>query len=256
MWSNPHLLNRLSNALFAASALAVVGAACYGMARSPAFPLRAIEVVGKLEHVRRPQVVGALQGQVSGTFFTADLGFLRERFQSIPWVRRAEIRRHWPDRLQVTLDEHVPLARWGRPEDAQLLNRQGEPFYAASSGDLPVLSGPEGTERLMASRYGQFLATLAPLGVVPTEVLLSERFAWQVKLENGVWLQLGREQPRDPVNERLARFVEAYPRTIGKLDARLHGDGMRVDLRYANGFAVRVPGLERTNSGRAARPRA
>ena len=117
-------------------------------------------------------------------------------------------------------------------------------------------SGPEGSERLVASRFSQFRAALAPLGVVPAAVTLSDRYAWQLRLDNGVWLQLGRDQSKDPVVDRLARFIEAYPRTVGRLDARLQAQGMRVDLRYANGFAVRVPGLEQANKGRAARPRA
>jgi cell division protein FtsQ len=250
MWSDARLLNLASNALFALSALLIAASACYAVVRSPAFPLRAIEVRGPLEHVRKPQVVASLQGHVRGTFFTADLDALRARFEAMPWVRRAEVRRSWPDRLVVRLEEHVALARWGRSEDARLINVQGEAFTAETEADLALLSGPAGSERSVAGRYARFRSLVEPLGVAPTQVTLSERLAWQLRLGNGLVLQLGRDTARDPVDERLGRFVEAYPRTVGKLQARLEGASLRVDLRYPNGFAVRIPGLQRMNEER------
>jgi cell division protein FtsQ len=252
VWSNVRALNLLSNALFALSGIVVCAAGVYALVRSPAFPLRTIEVGERLEHVRRAQVVAALQNEVSGTFFTADLERLRSRFETIPWVRHAEVRRRWPDRLVVRVEEHMALARWGRREDARLVNVQGEPFSAESADELPVISGPVGSEREVARRLVQFRAQLEPLGMAPQQVLLSERLAWQLRLANGLVLQLGRESAKDSLGDRLSRFVEAYPRTVAKLDR----PNLRVDLRYPNGFAVRVPGLDRINDGRTARPRA
>jgi cell division protein FtsQ len=256
MWSSPRLLNLAANALFALSALLLAAAGCYALVRSPAFPLRAIEVGGTLEQVRKAQIVGALQGHVSGTFFTVDLESVRSRFESISWVRRAEVRRRWPDRLVVRVEEHVALARWGRPEEARLVNVHGEAFSGVSERELPSLSGPGGSERLVATRYAEYRSLLAPLGIGLSQVLLSERLAWQLRLDNGLVLQLGRDAPRDPAGERLARFVQAYPVTVGRLEGRLERASLRVDLRYTNGFAVRVPGLERMREGREGRPRA
>jgi cell division protein FtsQ len=48
---------------------------------------------------------------------------------------------------------------------------------------------------------------------------------------------LGRDA--DGAETRLARFVEAYPATLGRI-ARRHE---YVDLRYPNGFALRVPDI-------------
>jgi cell division protein FtsQ len=80
---------------------------------------------------------------------------------------------------------------------------------------------------------------VAPLGVEPAQVALSARYAWQVRLSNGVVLELGRDDSRSPVEERLARFVAAYPRIAASLNRPLD----YVDLRYPNGFAIRVPDL-------------
>jgi cell division protein FtsQ len=260
-WSNTRLLNMASNALFALTAVLMLLAAGHALVRSPAFALRAIEVTGDLEHVRRSHVVGVLQGHVSGTFFTADLDALRGRFESIPWVRRAEVRRSWPDRLVVRLEEHTALARWGDPEDGRLVSVRGEPFNAFSPEDLPLFAGPEGTERLVAGRYAEFRSALAPLGSSVTQVLLSDRLAWQVRLASGLVLQLGREGEGGAITERLARFVEAYPRTVARLETKAERSGLSVDLRYPNGFAVRgfttrTAPSERITQGRDARRRA
>ncbi len=253
MWNNARLLNLVANALFALSGLLAASAAGVTLVRSPAFALRSIEVEGELTHVRRPDIVAVLEGRVSGTFFTVDLDALRARFELIPWVRRAEVRRHWPDRLVVRLEEHVPLARWGVPEDGRLVDTQGDVFGASESSDLPVFAGPAGSEREVARRYAEFSALLQPLKFSVRQVLLSERLAWQLRTGDGLVIELGRDVDGDPVPARLQRFVQAYPATLQQVG----GDhsAWRVDLRYPNGFALRVPGIDRTTKERTASAR-
>jgi cell division protein FtsQ len=255
MWDNPKALNIAAAALFALSAVLVAGSSLYGLVRSPAFPLRSIQVLGDLQHVTQSQVIAALQGRVSGTFFTVDLDEMRRAFEAIPWVRHAEVRREWPGRLLVRVEEQRPLARWGQTEEHTLINVQGEPFVASSELDLPSFAGPLGTEREVAHRYIEFVHALEPLGVAPRQVMLSERLAWQVRLDNGMVLLLGRDAARDPVSERLARFVQAYPGALARLDEAGSHSGARFDLRYPNGFALRVREAQQSVN-RSARPHA
>ncbi len=252
MWTNARQLTLAANALFAFAAVLVACFAAVALVRSSAFALRSIEIDGQLTHLRRTHVVAALQGHVSGTFFTADLDALRTRFESIPWVRRAEVRRHWPDRLVVRLEEHVALARWGTGEDARLVNVQGELFDAPDAGELPVFSGPSGSEREVTRRYAEFSSLLAPLGAPLAQLVLSDRLAWQLRTANALVLELGRDTDADPVSRRLERFVQAYPRTLAILDVR--GAQVRVDLRYPNGFALRIPGHVTEEKAASRRP--
>ena len=104
----------------------------------------------------------------------------------------------------------------------------------------------------MASGYAEFSTLLAPLGLRPRQVILSERRAWQLKLDSGLVVQLGRDLPKDGVHERLERFVEAYPRALGQIKRRLD----YVDLRYPNGFVLRVPGLQRADELKSPHPKA
>jgi cell division protein FtsQ len=152
-------------------------------------------------------------------------------------VSRVEVRREWPDRLVARIEAHVALARW---PGGKLLSTTGAVFEADAppAGPLPRLAGPPGTEREVARRFLAFRELVAPLGTEPVEVQLSARRAWQMRLANGLVLELGRDQTRGSVEERLARFVAVYPRLAASLDGRLE----HVDLRYPNGIAIRAPG--------------
>jgi cell division protein FtsQ len=206
----------------------------------PGVPLRVVEVENAVRHVTAEQVGDQLEGRVQGNFFGADLAAVRTALEALPWVRRVEVRRAWPDRIAVRIEEHVAFARW---TDRRLMNTFGELFEGGPVPGLPLLGGPAGSEREVAERYRAFRELLAPIGADPREVLLSARQAWQVRAtlpdRPSLTLDLGRDQPRQSVNERLARFVAVYPHTVGKLAAGID----HVDLRYPNGFALRVPDL-------------
>jgi cell division protein FtsQ len=237
MWNNPRLLNRVAALLAAAACLALLFAAQQWLLRSPLFPLREIAVHGPLAHTTQDDVDRATRGRVRGNFFAVDLGALRRAIEALPWVRTVQIQRAWPDRLEVSIEEHVPLAHWG--EDA-LINTFGEPFAVRSDAPLPRLDGPEGTATDVAARFLRFSQILAPLGLTIQRVVLTPRFAWRLTLNGGLQIVLGRDVGTHSAETRLARFAAAYPATLAKVER--HHD--YVDLRYPNGFALRVPGIE------------
>jgi len=230
MWDEPDLLNAAASLIFAAAFLLAGYGALHYVVRLPQFPLREVRVSGALEHVTRKQIEDVVTREFSGNFFTLDLAAVRSAFEKLPWVRAVSVRRQWPDRLDVTLEEHVPLARWG---GTALVNTQGEVFTAAYDGRLPLFVGPPGSAKEIAIQYGYFARRLAAIGQAPVEVRVSARGAWQLRLDSGLVIELGREQ----IESRLERLVAVYDRTIGRLQRRLD----YVDLRYTNGFAVRLP---------------
>jgi cell division protein FtsQ len=241
MWDNPDLLNGCANALYAFAAAALIYAGVHAAIHSPLLPLRHLALQGDLEHVTREQAEGAARAGAVGTFFSVDLDAVRRAFEALPWVRKVEVRRLWPDRIQVSIEEHVALARWGAadPQMQRLVNTYGEVFEGElpDAVRLPQFAGPIGSAEELTRRYGAFRQALAPLDLEPRQVLLSPRYAWQLRLSNGLTLELGRDQLKEPVLERLSRFVAFYAQTLGSLNRRLD----YVDLRYPNGFALRVP---------------
>lgn len=231
MWDNHRLLDKIATLLYALAAAAIVHAAVVTAIRSPMFALREVEIVGDTTHASRAQARALAARELRGTFFTVDLDQASATFAKLPWVRTAQVRRVWPDRLVVTLEEHVPLARWN---GEALVNLQGEVFNARTDDALPAFVGPEGASTEIASRYAAFRGMLAGVGRRPVEVRLSVRRAWQIELDDGRILELGRQD----LLPRLARYVAAYRTIVAHVPP-----GARIDLRYENGFAIRQPGL-------------
>jgi cell division protein FtsQ len=228
-------------------------------------PVAITEVVGTvapaLRHVNaatiRQAALPSLLASTSGNFFTVDLEAVRRAFETVAWVRRAQVRREWPNRLVVRIEEHQVLGTW---DDGRLVNTFGELFTAnpaeaeEDNRTLPELAGPEGSERDVASRYVDFRSWFARLALVPDQVTLSPRYAWTVHFDNGtdsgLTVDLGRERDGNTVPERVLRILNAWP----ALTARWPKPTL-IDLRYPNGFALRAEGLrlaEETPAG--ARP--
>ncbi|HEX5093866.1 MAG TPA: FtsQ-type POTRA domain-containing protein [Burkholderiales bacterium] len=233
MWDNPRQLNAAAGFLTALALIVFAVAAAQLLLRSTLFPIREILVTGVLVHTTRAQIESAAQGRLSGNFFAVDLADVRAGLESLPWVRRAEVRRVWPDQLEASLVEHVALARWA---DGGLVSDLGERFAGESAAVLPVFAGPEGSEAELTRRYRGFVDILAPLGVKPARVVMSRRRAWLLRLDDGLAIALGRDAEHDPVEARLRRLVAAYPESIGRMTHKVE----HVDLRYPNGFALRL----------------
>lgn len=232
MWDRTALMNIAASALYGIGWVLALYLAWGLAARLPVFALREVRIDSELKHVTRHQIENVVRRELKGNFLTVDLAATRAAFQRLPWVRSVSVRREWPSGLGVAFEEHVPLARWA---NTALVNTHGEVFRAAYDGELPVFIGPEGAAREIAIQYRYFLRSLEAIGERPVQVRVTPRRAWQLRLESGLIVELGREQ----LEARLARFVAAHGRTVGRIGRRID----RVDLRYSNGFAVRVPGL-------------
>jgi cell division protein FtsQ len=245
MWNNTRLLNLLANVMFGMAALIVLKLAVIAFINSPRFPVHTVRISGDLAGVAADQLSDAFAGRPMGNFFSVDLAAVRQWVEEVPWVRRATVRRAWPDRLDVRIEAQHALARWAADTEpsgrGQLVNIYGELFGADTDAQLPLLSGPAGTEKDVAVRYRRFYQLLAPLQQQPVEVTLTQRFAWEVRLSGGLLIALGRDGPHEDAQDRLARFVRMYPATLARLGPRV----AYVDLRYPNGFALRLPDMPR-----------
>jgi len=248
LWDRPALLNLISDVLILFGTTAL-GYACFSwFLRQPLFPIDEVVVSTPVAQVTAAQLEYAARTAVKGGFFTVDLDQVRQTFEKLPWVRKAEVRRHWPSSLEVRLEEHVAAAFWtvNGSGETRLVNRQGEVFIAASNAHMPSLAGPEGSAPLLLARYRSFGEAVAPLGHELVALTLSAREAWQLRLDNGLVIQLGREQASVPIGERLARFVKAYPVALEKTGIQV----AVADLRYPGGFALKAETVQKSVKGK------
>jgi len=245
MWQDAKSLNATANGIYALVMLACLAAGVWWLAQRPMFTLRTIRVenldAGELRHVNVLTLRSSTLGKIKGNFFTANLDSVRQAFESVPWVRRAAVRREWPNQLIVAVEEHEALGTWG--DDGRLLSTKGEVFTAnlaeaEEDHPLPGFSGPEGSEKDVLARFAELHAWFAPIKLEPEAVDLSSRYAWTVKLNNGLSVALGREQSRTTLKERVERLTAIYPQLVSRLE-----NIDTIDMRYQNGLALSAQGL-------------
>ncbi len=241
MWHKPHLLNAIADLLMLAASAVLLAAAAVWLVRVPSLPVRQVAFVEPLAHTRRLEIEQVLPSALKGNFFSINLEAVRGSLEKLPWVRKVEVRRVWPAKLEISVEEHRPAARWGDAR-GELVNSHGEVFSVLLGQEeaalLPLLFGPQGTSQEVLKRYGEFVGSFQAVGEKPVQLILSPRLAWQLKLETGMLVDMGREQAKAPLGARVQRFLEVYPETVAKQANR----PAVVDLRYPNGFAMRVAG--------------
>lgn len=190
-------------------------------------PVQTILLTGDRAHINDAQVEKMIRTRHRGSFFELDVESVHQDLEAMPWVFRASVRKRWPNSLNIYVVEQVAAAKWNSD---LLLNQFGESFPASVENlDLPNLFGPGGSEQTALQGYKamQSLLNRANLNII--ELTLSERFAWNIRLKNGVRLNLGRTE----FVSRLQRFVDLYP-LLEQQEKQLD----YVDLRYDTGLAV------------------
>lgn len=190
-------------------------------------PVQVIDFSGQFEQLDVLKLERLIRQSQPGSFFALDVNDIHRLLEEQAWVYRASVRKQWPNRLKVYLVEQTPVARWN--EDL-MLNPYGESFNAEGKNlGLPRLFGPGGSEKTALEGFNAMQRLLRSRQLDIEELSLSERFAWQVQLVNGIEINLGRQEFID----RLQRFVDVYP----LLSEQPKGVSY-VDLRYDTGLAV------------------
>ena len=199
-------------------------------------PIASVEFTGDVRRVPAAQLERLAAGLRGRQAREVAIASVREAVNRLPWVRDCAVRRRFPDALEVAIEAHVALARWG---DTRLVSVRGEVFTAEFDGDLPRFDGPDGTAAEMAAAWESLRESAAPLGSPVVEVRLTPRRAWQVKLASGLAIDLGRSD----IGARLGRFASVWTQIAEEAAAATHAD-----LRYPNGFALRGVAPEATKA--------
>jgi cell division protein FtsQ len=216
----------LALALVALPVVAVVN----GWVGSERWPLRTLRVQGDLHRVDTARLRATVLPYARAGFFAVRLGDAQEAVARLPWVERAEVRKRWPDVLEVSVVEHQPFARWGGD---RVLSRRGQLFPlrgAAVPAGLPLLDGPDTRVPDVVALYNEASALFAPGGLSVRELALDRRGSWSLTLSNDTQVVVGSQEPQ----ARLTRFARLLPQLLSQKQQPL----ARADLRYTNGFAL------------------
>jgi cell division protein FtsQ len=252
------LMNVTAAVLFIVFACLVAWALVAWAARSSWFAIGGIVVTGDVGHHNALTLRANVAPKLGGTFFTMDLGVARQTFEAVPWVRRAVIRREFPNRLKVVLQEHQAVAYWGPEGESRLLNNFGEVFDAnvgeVEQDTMPRLNGPDGQAAQVLTTYQALHPLFEGMDMTVEQFELTGRGSWVVTLDSGAAIELGRGT-LDEVLARTTRFLKTLTQVVAKYGRKPEALES-ADLRHEDGYAIRLRGVTTTATTAAAAPKA
>jgi cell division protein FtsQ len=194
-------------------------------------PIAVVKVEGNFQRLSEQEIETALQPYVATDFLAVDLDNIQQVVRALPWVSNVTVRRIWPDGLSIKVKEEMAIARWG---EKQLLDEEGRVFSPEHLQEdvmgLPVLNGPDGYEKKVMEQYERIGQLLHPLNRRITHLTLAARGAWDLQLDDGMKVMLG----RDHLMEKTQRFIRLYQAELAQSTTPI----LAVDVRYNNGIAV------------------
>ena len=242
------LMHMAASLMFVGVIVGALMAGVFALVRLPMFALTGITVQGDVEHNNAVTLRANVVGHMSGNFFTIDLGQVRSAFESVPWVRQAAVQREFPNRLRVTLQEHQPVAFWGDAGDGgdvRMVDSFGEVFEISADElegiQLPRLIGPDSQSQQVLAMYEALSPKFKALTLPLNGLELTGRGSWRARLSQGAVIELGRGSVEEvlPRLQRLSDTLEPITQRMGRKISAL----MSVDLRYDNGYALRLRGV-------------
>jgi cell division protein FtsQ len=248
LWNHPDRMQKVSRFLLRCFVVMLVIGILVWLGQRPVFELKQIQIEPisgqTLRHINKSIVKQQVLETVQGNFFSVRLEDVKRGFEAMPWVRHANVRRVWPNGLIVSIEEQKPFGTYGGADSHMLINSNGEVFAGRVSelGDdihLVDFYGPEDAGKEVISLYERANSWFKPWGAQVTSLALTERYAWHIKLSNGMKVEFGRDEESSDktlTEERVARLFKYWPQVQEKWSNRIDA----VDLRYANGFAVHL----------------
>lgn len=195
------------------------------------YPINSVRVETRLQNVSQEQIRNIVAAYAGEGFFQLNVDQIKQELELLAWVDSAAVKRQWPDKVVVQLLEHKPIAFWG---DEGMINSRGELFFpeltSSKYGDLPVFIGPDGSSASMLQAFNEMNNNIVKTDEMITHLEMNARRAWKIELQNGMRLQLGREN----FTARFNRFRDVYEQTVSKYIDVIE----LIDLRYTNGFSV------------------
>ncbi len=192
-----------------------------------------IQLVGA-KRLNRRDVLRIAGITESSTLFLIDADETRARILRNPWIAEATVRKLYPDRLEIIIEEKKPFAIWQNQGMFSIISRDGTVIDQVTSvqvrdSGLPFVVGVGADKRAEA-----FLALLNRFPQIRSEVAAAVYVAerrWNLRLKSGVDVRL----PEEDVDVALFRLV-----SLDREKNLLSRDVTIIDLRSPDRVAVRL----------------
>jgi cell division protein FtsQ len=214
-------------------AIADTRAAVFGFFGEAGLKVQSVKVVGAalMPQAEIDAAIGLIPGESS--IFEADPQEIRARLEARPWVAHAEVRRVWPNRIEVLIVERRPMALWQLDGKLQVIDRDGTPITAHDPqrfANLLRVVGPGAAEQ--ASRLVDLLGREPGLKPRVAMAILVGQRRWNLRLDNGVEVRLP-EEGADAALSELAQLDREQQILAREIDA--------IDFRFPDRLIIKLP---------------
>jgi len=213
---------------------------------STVMPISEVRVSGDMIFIDEGEIKTIIEDDISGGFFTVDLNHEREMLLQEPWVEKVALRRLWPDGIEAFIEERKPIAFWNDDAYISDTGHVFKPETIDKSLDLPVLGGPDGQHNNVWKFMNVLYKEMDLLNYTVTNLGLDARRAWRLKIKSNT--TSGTESDSQTIDVRLGRFdtdkrLKRFIRVLPTLASEKEFADNKIkviDMRYPNGFAVRM----------------
>ena len=194
------------------------------------FPIRYVRIIGSLENINLAELQNVLELVSDQGILDVNLAVVHDVSQQMEWIEKVNVRRVWPDTLELQVIEHIPYARWG---SNGLLSDKGVLFEPGDLEEfiyLPKLEVSNQSQKQWVGHLHSLNQKLAVYKMGIASLHVESALGWSAILLNGITVVMGRKQPLIVFD----RFLKALALMEEKEIAAMK----RIDLRYPQGFTV------------------
>lgn len=196
--------------------------------------IKTVHINGTRQYTSENEVTKIIGAYTQNDFFNLKIEAMRDSLVAVPWVKSVSLRKEWPDRLVVNIEEHQPVAHWKDENQRNwLLSATGVQFESEFSvpDTLPVFSGQNVNIEKIMNQYKTVSMALLPRDLSVKEVALNTRHEWLLVLSNGIQIKY--------LDDDASMAIQRMLLALNVLSAEQLKHVETIDLRYEHGFAVR-----------------
>ncbi len=200
-------------------------------AKAMGFGIEGVTIIGAKE-LSEDELLAASGITTRDSLPFLDAAAIRQRIADVPMVKDVSVRKLYPSRLVVEIEEREPYALWQKDGQVHVISKEGTPIDNIVDPRLSHKAFVVGEDANL--RVPEFLKILENAGDLRDQVRAGVLIAgrrWNVKMESGLEIKLPESQPE----AAFAKFAQ-MSRDMRILDKDL----MSVDLRMPDRMVVRL----------------
>lgn len=197
-----------------------------------------IYVNNKLTRFYEDKFDEIIRENLTGNIILADLDKVKFMIEGIKWVNKVRIKRIlWPSSIDIEITEERPIARW---KDGSLIDIKGNTLNIVTDEIFPIFEADDNivdiefVKKDMAKMFNNINNILANNNIYIRKLKLSNIFSWDILLDNGVLIKLGRENNSKNILNKFKKFIKAWNASLKDEVDKLE----YIDMRYDDGLSV------------------